>query len=322
MPKASRARVALLAGAVQFAASTLVAGPADAALTLRLRDATVHEVVWVLFWLTEQAYVVDSDVVGRVNVELAAASVSDVEKGLAELGVHFNGPAEIRRVSAASAPDLQFRGEGTPISLNFFNGDMDDILRLTMDITETDIVAPAGPLGRVSLFVTEKPAYDVLNAVLAASGLVSTRMGDAIVVRGADEPKAVVLPLNAGGPVGHMKAPHPVVRAVILNNLGNAQLGLRHLDAAEANFKEALAIYRQLQHRAGEGTVLNNLGACAEARSDRARACASYAEALQASLGADDRRGQAITRAHIERIVGHGSADDEWIRACIAAVAE
>ena len=113
-----------------------------------------------------------------------------------------------------------------------------------------------------------------------------------------------------------------MVRAVILNNLGNAQLGLRQLDAAEASFREALAIYRQLQHRSGEGTVLNNLGACAEARSDRAGACATYGEALQASLDADDRRGQAITRAHIERIVGHGSADDESIRPCRAALAE
>ncbi|HJS58608.1 MAG TPA: tetratricopeptide repeat protein [Vicinamibacteria bacterium] len=58
-----------------------------------------------------------------------------------------------------------------------------------------------------------------------------------------------------------LEAPHPVVRAIILNNLGNAQLGLRQLEAAAVSFYESLRIYRDLEHRAGEGTALHNLGA-------------------------------------------------------------
>lgn len=624
-----RRRLALLTAVLLTVPTTVPAATSDTTLTLRLRDATVQEIAWVLFELTQQAYVVDSDVVGKVNVELEGATVSDLERSLAEFGVRFTGPGELRRLSTAPVPDPELKGEGDPASLQFINGDMDDILRLTADITGNEIFAPAGPLGRVSLFASERPIYDQLHAILAACGLVATREGDRIVVRRRDEPRSVVLPLNAGGGlVGHvpyrhgesrgpktrlagmegslaaelvlwgvasnggawtalvrgpdgrrhsaragyrtydgvvesvdkdgatcrteagatvrwalppaaagvaaatddlgvtleraralrdrrrfdegervlasalegplgseearrvraaladlrfdwsrslsargeleravrlleaaleidvqdrpwqaaedlneigkawtalgeperavgphrqaleigesgavrtapqaascirahertpwvegdaldglanaerargrlsealelyeravrvwrkvddptglsaaltgmglvrhdlgqldraarlhrealsLKAQHPVVRAVILNNLGNAQLGLRQLDAAEASFGEALAIYRRLQHRAGEGTVLNNLGACAEARLDRARACASYAEALRASLDGDDRRGQAITKAHIVRLVGQGSAEDESLRACRTALAE
>jgi hypothetical protein len=79
------------------------------------------------------------------------------------------------------------------------------------------------------------------------------------------------------------------------------------LDAAFASFEESLGIYRKLEHRAGEGTVLNNLGAYWEARSDVARACDSYTRAIIASREGDDRRGEAITRRHIERLVAQGA---------------
>jgi tetratricopeptide (TPR) repeat protein len=102
------------------------------------------------------------------------------------------------------------------------------------------------------------------------------------------------------------KADHPVVRAVVLNNLGVARLGLKQLDAAWTSFDESLAIYRRLQDRAGEGAVLNNLGAYWEARSDTASACDSYGRALAVSREADDRRGEAITRRHLERLLAAG----------------
>jgi tetratricopeptide (TPR) repeat protein len=105
-----------------------------------------------------------------------------------------------------------------------------------------------------------------------------------------------------------LKADHPVVRAIVLNNLGVAQLGLKRLDAARAHFDEALAIHRSLRDRAGEGTALNNLGAYWEARGAVSDACAAYVRALAASREADDRRGEAITRGHIERLQAAGPA--------------
>lgn len=117
-----------------------------------------------------------------------------------------------------------------------------------------------------------------------------------------------------------LKARHPVVRAIILNNVGNAQLGLRQLDVAFTSFEEALAIYRRLEDRAGEGTVLNNLGADWEIRSDLAKACHAYAQALAASAGADDRSGQAVTRRHIERLVERAAAGDSSVETCRIAL--
>ncbi|HET7291768.1 MAG TPA: hypothetical protein VFM88_05035 [Vicinamibacteria bacterium] len=112
------------------------------------------------------------------------------------------------------------------------------------------------------------------------------------------------------------------MRAVILNNLGNAQLGLRQLEAAQASLEEALGIYRRLEHHAGEGAVLNNLGACWEARSERDKACLSYTQALVASAQADDRRGQAITEGHIRRLIEQSAAGDRSVEACRAAFGE
>jgi tetratricopeptide (TPR) repeat protein len=113
---------------------------------------------------------------------------------------------------------------------------------------------------------------------------------------------------------------NPSDRAAILDNVGSAQLALRQTDEARATFAAALAIYRGLGDRAGQGTVLNNVGAAWEG-SDRAQACTAYAEALAASRESDDRRGAAITGRHLERLVEAGPTDDRALDRCRAALA-
>jgi tetratricopeptide (TPR) repeat protein len=114
---------------------------------------------------------------------------------------------------------------------------------------------------------------------------------------------------------------HPWARAVVLNNLGSAQLALGRREEARASFVAALAAYRTLGDRGGEGAVLNNLGALAEARAAPAEACAAYEQALAASREADDRRGQAITLAHVERLAGQERPDDDALTRCRQALA-
>ncbi|HET7291769.1 MAG TPA: tetratricopeptide repeat protein [Vicinamibacteria bacterium] len=173
-------------------------------LSLRVRGASLREVVWMLSRLTDQAYVVDGDVVGKVDVELREVTAAEVEARLAALGVFFTGPGTVRRVSTAPVPDLELPGTGHRVSLQWVRpGDTRDVLRLMSDIIGIEIVAPAGPLGRFSLFAEEKATADQMSAILASSGLEARRQGTRIHVRRQGEPKAVVLPLNAGGLTGH-----------------------------------------------------------------------------------------------------------------------
>ena len=114
---------------------------------------------------------------------------------------------------------------------------------------------------------------------------------------------------------------HPWARAVVLNNLGTAQLALGHVDDARASFGSALKDYQLLRDRGGEGTVLNNLGVLAESRALPEEACASYVQALDASREADDRSGQATTLAHMERLVARNRPDDTALARCRQALA-
>ena len=198
----SNARLLVLGSGLMSAA--LAGVEPDATLSLRLRDASLREVVWVLFRLTEQGYVVDSDVVGRIDVELDGVTAPEVERQLSAFGIFFTGPGTIRRVSTTPVSDLTLPGIGHPVSFEFFKGDTRDVLRVMKDITGLNIVAPAGPLGNSSLFADETATEDQLSAVLASSGLVAKREDDRILVRRIGAPKAVVLPLDVGGLVGHV----------------------------------------------------------------------------------------------------------------------
>jgi hypothetical protein len=60
--------------------------------------------------------------------------------------------------------------EGTPISLDFQDGDLQDIFRLFADITGLNVVVYPGTQGKASLKVNEEPWPGVLQRILAANG--------------------------------------------------------------------------------------------------------------------------------------------------------
>jgi len=192
-------------GAALFAASLLaVDEPAPPAsepprLTLRLRDVALREIVFVHHKLAGQDWVVDADVVGRADVDMTDVTPDEVERALAGAGLVLSEPGRMRRVSASGSAALPaLRGTGHPVSLDFRRpGNMRDVLRLFEDLTGQKILAPAGALSEVVVFVSEHPLDDVFRAVLASARLDQRRQGDRIAVFRTGDPDAFLLSVDS-----------------------------------------------------------------------------------------------------------------------------
>jgi len=196
-----------MAAALLIAPARVEPAPGPSRLTLRLRDVPVSAVLFILFRLTGQGYVVDGDVVGQLDVEIVDATPDAIERALEGAGLAFSGPGPIRRVTTAGeTPSLSRSGSGPPVSLEMMKPiEMREFLLLAHDITGDDFVAPAGPLGRFALFEAEVPFDDSLRAALAATGLDYRREPGRVSVFRRTDPSAVLLPLDTGGPhTGHV----------------------------------------------------------------------------------------------------------------------
>src|SRR5262249_59333004 len=69
---------------------------------------------------------------------------------------------------------------GTPISLDFKDGDLQDIFRLFADISGLNIVVNPGVSGKVTLKLNEVPWDQALDLILKANGLGYTLEGNVI----------------------------------------------------------------------------------------------------------------------------------------------
>ena len=199
---------AILAGVLLPAAAPAIDPPAtEGALTLRLRDLPLTHVLYSLFEMTGQGYVVDGDIAGRVDVELLDVTPADVERDLERLGLAFSAPGPLRRVTAGGEPRTpRPTGAGQPVPLVGLRPlDMRDFLGLLADILGEVIVAPPGPLGRIILFHNDVPIDDVMNMVLASGGLEARREGGQVRVVRRTDPDAVLVPVSAvGRHAGHV----------------------------------------------------------------------------------------------------------------------
>jgi tetratricopeptide (TPR) repeat protein len=193
--------VVIMAAALLTAPAHAEPAPGPSRLSLRLRDVPVRAVLFILFRLTGQGYIVDGDVVGQLDVEIVDATPDAIERALEGAGLAFSGPGKLRRVSTAGAtPSLSRSGSGPPVSLESMTPiEMRTFLILAHDLTGDDFVAPAGPLGRFTLFEAEVPFDDSLRAALAATGLDHRREPGRVSVFRPTDPSAVLLPLDAGG---------------------------------------------------------------------------------------------------------------------------
>jgi len=149
--------------------------PARGSLHLRLRDVDLVDVFQVLHLLTDQAFLVDEDVHGRVSLDLAGVDAEQALAALEKTGVALSSPGPFRRVArtrpkdppAPSAP-----GDVPRVTLSLKRATVRDVLAVMAEAhPPLAAMAPAGPLGRISLWTREAPATDVRALVLQAAGL-------------------------------------------------------------------------------------------------------------------------------------------------------
>jgi hypothetical protein len=150
-------------------------GTARGSLQLRLRDVDLVDVFQVLHLMTGQAFLVDEDVRGRVSVDLFGVDGDQAVAALEKTGLVLSPPGPYRRVAHTrppSPPAPGAPGNVPKVTLALKRATVRDVLAVLAEAhPPLAAMAPAGPLGRISLWTREAPATDVRALVLQAAGL-------------------------------------------------------------------------------------------------------------------------------------------------------
>ncbi len=150
--------------------------PAKGSLHLRLRDMDLADVFQVVHLLTGQAFLVDEEVHGRVSLDLAGVDGDQALAALEKTGVALSAPGTYRRVSSSRAKEVPATSAASDVprvTLALKRATVRDVLAVTAEAhPPLAAMAPAGALGRVSLWAREAPATDVRAIVLQNAGLV------------------------------------------------------------------------------------------------------------------------------------------------------
>jgi tetratricopeptide (TPR) repeat protein len=107
----------------------------------------------------------------------------------------------------------------------------------------------------------------------------------------------------------------PELRARTLLAVGTAEARSGRRDAARTHLESALAIFRELGHKSGEGFVLGNLGGVAYSTGKYEEALACYQAAMDIQRAAGNRRMEGANLANIG-LVHHTQGNLEQARAC------
>jgi hypothetical protein len=149
--------------------------PARGSLHLRLRDMDVADVFQVLHLLTDQGFLVDEDVHGRVSLDLAGVDSEQALASLEKTGIALSAPGTFRRVSVSRPKEVPVTGATADVprvTLALKRATVRDVLAVMAEAhAPLAAMAPAGALGRISLWTREAPATDVRALVLKAAGL-------------------------------------------------------------------------------------------------------------------------------------------------------
>ncbi|MCU0242762.1 MAG: type 4a pilus biogenesis protein PilO [Vicinamibacteria bacterium] len=200
--------------------------PGKGPLTLRLREVDIADVFLALHILTQQGFLIDEDVVGRVNVDLARVTPEEILSALVkEAGLTVSGLGPIRRVSlsknikrvaeskapapkASPVPNPKATPTPTPardvpnekgsagVSLRFKRTDVRDILVALAEIDPSlATLGPTGDLGRISLWVRDAPVGAIRSSLLAAVGLFETTDEGRLLVKRLNGPNEIIAPI-------------------------------------------------------------------------------------------------------------------------------
>jgi hypothetical protein len=148
--------------------------PGSGLLSLRFRELDLADAFRILHLLTNQAFVVDGDVTGRVSADVGRLSLEEVLAAFRRSGVEVSEPGAVRRVSMGrGAPSATPARGGTPTaSFSLKRAEAREILAVMTDIDPTlAALGPPGSLGRVSLWAKDLPVADLRAAVIGAVGL-------------------------------------------------------------------------------------------------------------------------------------------------------
>ena len=149
--------------------------PAKGSLQLRLRDLDLADVFQVIHLLTDQAFLVDEDVHGRVSMDLSGVDGDQALAALEKTGIVLSSPGAFRRVSLTRGkepPRASAAADVPKVTLALKRATVRDVLAVMAEAhPPLAAMAPAGSLGRISLWTREAPATDVRALVLQAAGL-------------------------------------------------------------------------------------------------------------------------------------------------------
>lgn len=155
--------------------------PGNGPLTLRLRDMDLADVFQALNLVSGAGFVVDSDVVGRVSLDVTRMTLAEILKLLRDevkIAIQEDGP--VRRVSRVGqetrAPTAT---GGDAVSFSLKRAEVRELLAVMTEIDSSlASLGPDGFLGRLSVWASGVPLLDLRAAVLDAVGLVETLESD------------------------------------------------------------------------------------------------------------------------------------------------
>lgn len=142
------------------------------ALTLHLRDVDLIDVFSVLHDLTSQNFLTDSEVRGRVSVDVEGATLEETLGAMSSFVTVGSGP--LRRVSrAGSQPVAMTRSSyvGEPFDVSIDDTPLTQFLCVLEQVSERQVLAPPDLKGTVRLFANDLPWDQVLDGLLSTAGL-------------------------------------------------------------------------------------------------------------------------------------------------------
>jgi hypothetical protein len=179
--------------------------PGAGPLTLRLRDVDFADVFRSLSLVSGQGFVVDADVLGRVDLDVTRVTLEEALELISrETKVKIAEPGPVRRVSRTApshAPLFPGGGEDARASFALKRAEVREVLALMAEIDPAlASLGPPGPLGRLSVWASAVPLVELRRQVLAAVGLSERVENERRILERATGAGAEPVPI-AGGPV-------------------------------------------------------------------------------------------------------------------------
>jgi len=148
---------------------------------VEFKDGDIVDVLRLFGDIGKVNMLIDPAVQGSVTVKLSAMPwEAALDAIVSQRGLTWHRDGRVLSVSRSGRLDTNKRYTGEPITLDFKNGDIQDVMRLFSNISKLSVVVGPGVGGTVSLKLNEVPWDQVFDLVLRMHGLSSRREGNVI----------------------------------------------------------------------------------------------------------------------------------------------